>query len=43
LLSIVYVREKDLARAREFLLDLQKEYPNNTLFGRELSRLDSAR
>ena len=40
LLSIAYVREKDLPRAREMLMALQKEYPNNTLFGRELSRLD---
>jgi hypothetical protein len=40
LLSIAYVREKDLPRAREILIALQKEYPNNTLFGRELSRLD---
>jgi hypothetical protein len=40
LLSIAYVREKNLPRAREILLALQKEYPNNTLFGRELSRLD---
>jgi hypothetical protein len=40
LLSIAYVREKDLTHAREILLALQKDYPNNTLFGRELSRLD---
>lgn len=40
LLSIAYVREKDLPRAREILMALQKEYPNNTLFGRELSRID---
>lgn len=40
LLSIAYVREKQFAQAREILLGLQKEFPNNTLFGRELARLD---
>ena len=40
LLSIAYVREKDLTRARELLHGLQQEFPNNTLFGRELARLD---
>jgi len=40
LLAIAYVREKDAARARELLLGLQKEFPDNTLFGRELARLD---
>lgn len=40
LLAIAYVREKELARARELLLSLQREFPNNTLFGRELTRLD---
>jgi hypothetical protein len=41
LLAIAYVREKDLPRARETLLALQKDFPNNTLFGRELARLDN--
>ena len=41
LLAIAYVRDKDFTRAREFLLDLQHEFPNNTLFGRELARLDT--
>ncbi len=40
LLAIAYVREKDLPRARELLLALQRDFPNNTLFGRELARLD---
>jgi hypothetical protein len=40
LLAIAYVREKDFARARELLLGLQREFPHNTLFGRELARLD---
>jgi hypothetical protein len=42
LLSIAYVREKDFARGREMLLGLQREFPNNTLFGRELARLDKS-
>jgi len=42
LLAIAYVREKELPRARELLLGLQKEFPNNTLFGRELARLDKS-
>jgi hypothetical protein len=40
LLAIAYVREKDVAHARELLLGLQKEFPGNTLFARELARLD---
>jgi len=40
LLAIAYVREKNLPRARETLLALQRDFPNNTLFGRELTRLD---
>lgn len=40
LLSIAYVREKDFPHARELLLGLQQDFPNNTLFGRELARLD---
>jgi len=40
LLAIAYVREKEFTRAREFLLGLQHEFPNNALFGRELARLD---
>jgi hypothetical protein len=37
LLAIAYVREKELPRARELLLALQKDFPDNTLFGRELA------
>ena len=40
LLAIAYVREKNLPRARELLLALQRDFPDNTLFGRELTRLD---
>lgn len=40
LLAIAYVREKDPTRARELLLGLQREFPDNTLFSRELARLD---
>jgi hypothetical protein len=40
LLAIAYVREKQPAQARELLLSLQHEFPNNPLFGRELARLD---
>jgi hypothetical protein len=40
LLSIAYVREKDLPRAHDLLTALQRDFPNNTLFGRELARLD---
>jgi hypothetical protein len=40
LLAIAYVREKDLPHARELLLALQRDFPDNTLFGRELARLD---
>jgi hypothetical protein len=40
LLSIAYVREKDFTRARDTLLALQRDFPDNALFGRELARLD---
>jgi hypothetical protein len=43
LLAIAYVREKELPRARETLLALQRDFPDNTLFGRELTRLDQNR
>jgi hypothetical protein len=41
LLAIAYVREKELKRARELLLGLQRDFPDNALFGRELARLDT--
>lgn len=40
LLAIAYVREKQPAQARELLLSLRDEFPNNPLFGRELARLE---
>jgi len=40
LLAIAYVRDKEHARARETLLGLQKEFPENALFAKELARLD---
>jgi hypothetical protein len=40
LLAIAYVREKELPHARETLLALQRDFPNNALFGRELARLE---
>jgi hypothetical protein len=40
LLAIAYVREKDTTRARALLTGLQQEFPDNTLFPRELARLD---
>jgi hypothetical protein len=40
LLAIAYVREKDVPNARALLASLQKEFPNNPLFERELARLD---
>ena len=43
LLAIAYVREKDKPRARELLVALQNDFPQNPLFGREISRLDAQR
>ena len=40
LLAIAYVREKDTAHAREMLLGLRREFPENGLFDKELARLD---
>lgn len=40
LLAIAYVRDKDAPRAREILVSLQKDFPNNHLFPLELARLD---
>jgi hypothetical protein len=40
LLAIAYVRDKDKPRAREILLALQKDFPNNHLFPLELARLE---
>jgi hypothetical protein len=40
LLAIAYVREKDKPRARELLAGLREQYPGNSLFAREIARLD---
>jgi hypothetical protein len=42
LLAIAYVREKDKARARQLLASLQAEFPQNSLFPKEIARLDAA-
>jgi hypothetical protein len=42
LLAVAYVREKNKPRALELLAELQKEFPGNTLFPREIARLQSA-
>jgi hypothetical protein len=40
LLAIAYVREKDKPRARELLISLRDEFPQNPLFTQEIARLD---
>ena len=42
LLAIAYVREKDRPRALELLSGLQREFPGNTLFPREIAHLRAA-
>ncbi|HTS38341.1 MAG TPA: hypothetical protein VMH04_21885 [Candidatus Solibacter sp.] len=39
LLAIAYVREKDKPRALEMLDNLRRDFPGNTLFPREMARL----
>ena len=39
LLAIAYVREKDKPRAVELLTGLQRDFPGNALFPREIARL----
>jgi len=41
LLAIAYVREKDRMQARELLLSLRNDFPENPLFTREIGRLDA--
>jgi hypothetical protein len=41
LLAIAYVREKDKARARDLLISLRNDFPQNPLFTREIARLDT--
>lgn len=43
LLAIAYVREKDKSRALELLSSLQRDFPGNTLFPREIAHLQAAR
>jgi len=43
LLAVAYVREKDNTRARDLLLSLQDDFPQNPLFAREIARLDGQR
>ena len=42
LLAIAYVREKDKGRAIELLSGLGREFPGNSLFPREIARLQSS-
>jgi hypothetical protein len=42
LLAIAYVREKDKTRALELLTGLRQEFPANTLFPREIVRLEGS-
>jgi hypothetical protein len=42
LLAIAFVREKDKPRALQLLTGLQHEFPGNTLFPREIARLQAA-
>jgi hypothetical protein len=42
LLAIAYVREKDKPRALVLLAGLQREFPGNTLFPREIGHLQAA-
>jgi hypothetical protein len=42
LLAIAYVRGKDKSRALQLLTSLRAQFPDNTLFPREISRLQSA-
>jgi hypothetical protein len=42
LLAIAYVRDKDMPHAREVLMSLQKDFPDNPLFARELARLQDS-
>ena len=41
ILAIAYVRDKNKSRAREILVSLHDEFPRNSLFVREIARLDS--
>jgi len=41
LLAIAYVRDKDMAQARQVLAGLRDQFPRNPLFAREIARLDA--
>lgn len=41
LLAIAYAREKDRARALQMLSELQKDFPGNSLFAREIAHLQA--
>ena len=43
LLAIAYVRERDKTKALQLLAGLQREFPANTLFPREIAHLRAAR
>lgn len=43
LLAIAYTREKDRARAVELLSELEKDFPGNALFAREIAHLQAMR
>jgi hypothetical protein len=43
LLAIAYVRDKGKARALEILTSLCSQFPGNTLFLKEIGRLQSSR
>jgi hypothetical protein len=43
LLAIAYVRDKNTGPARELLLGLKREFPENGLFSKELARLETTR
>ncbi len=41
LLAIAYVRDKDKSRARQLLVSLREQFPQNPLFEQEIARLDT--
>jgi hypothetical protein len=43
LLAIAYVREKDKPRALDLLTSLRSDFPGNSLFPREIARLQTGR
>jgi hypothetical protein len=42
LLAIAYAREKDNSRALQLLTGLRRDFPDNTLFSRQITRLQAA-